>query len=365
MKLSNILKWVRLIIIILPMIVILCGINYYEDPANVFHNNSEKVAESLLDGKEAYFSSGNGDEREVKYSLIEGLPKHLDCITIGPSVSLCIGREDVGTDSYYNLSASNFNFNDYMGHIALLEANGVKYDRLILCVDSYFFDETYAVGYINQSIKPYAEYMISVLDGNYTTIPQGMVDENDICTQINQLFSISYFQSSLNLVFKNNSLILPTSRWGVVDESTQDLAHYAVDGCWVYAEDYKANTVDYVISTANSCDLQARFAYDRHLKDYYKIYFKKLVEYLLGNGVEVEFYLCPLCPTLWNRIEEESDHYFILDEIEEYALEVADEYNIKVTGSYNPYKVGISDADFLDSRHIRSDKLSVFFDFKE
>ena len=53
----------------------------------------------------------------------------------------------------------------------------------------------------------------------------------------------------------------------------------------------------------------------------------------------------------------------MLDEIEAYAREVADEYDIKLTGSYNPYKVGISDADFWDARHIQHDKLSEFFDF--
>lgn len=343
----------------------LCGMNYYEDPANIFHNNSKKVAESILNGQEAYFGSGNGDERDVKYNTIKGLPKHLDCITLGPSLAMGIRKKDVGTDSYHNLSASGLNFNDFMGQIAMLEAYGVEFDRVIICVDSYFFDDRFATGVRNQFIMPYVEYMLSKLDGENPSVPVVSDDNNDIKTQIEQFFSISYFQSSVDLVRNNNSIILPAARWGVIDESTQDLAHYAVDGSWVYDSDYRDNTVDDVISAANEYNIATQFAYDRHLSDYYKVYFKKLIEYLLDNSVEVEFYLCPLCPTLWDRIEADSEHYYMLDEIEAYAHEIADEYDIKLTGSYDPNKVGVSDADFWDARHIQHDKLSEFFDFME
>lgn len=361
----NVFKWIRLIAITLPVLVVFCGINYYEDPANIFHNNSKNVAETILNGQEAYFGSGNGDERDVRYNCIEGLPKHLDCITLGPSLAMGISSSDVGTDSYHNLSVSGMNFNDFMGQIAMLEAYGVKYDRVIFCVDSYFFDETFAVGARNQTIMPYAEYMIRKLDGENPSMPYVSGDSNELKTQMEQLFSVSYFQSSVNLVRNNNSMILPEARWGIVDESTKDLAHYEVDGSWVYSADYRDNTIDDVVRDANEYPIETQFAYDQHLSDYYKDYFKKLIKYLLDNGVEVEFYLCPLCPTLWDRLEADSEHYYILDEIEAYAYEVADEYDIKLTGSYDPYIVGISDADFLDARHIQDDKLSEFFDFKE
>ena len=359
------MKWIRFVVSILPLLILLCGINYYEDPANIFHDNSKHVAEALLSGHEAYFGTGNGDERAVKYCTIKELPKHVDCVTIGPSLSIGIRRGDVGTENYHNISASGLNFNDFMGEIAMLEANDIEVDRVVYCVDSYFFDEAFAAGARNADIMPYAEYMLSVLDGNNPSFPEDNRAKEVLKTRIEQFFSVTYFQSSLNLVRSNDSLKLPQKRWGVIDESTKDLAHYATDGSWVYAADYRDNTVEDVVAAANSYDIQAQFAYDRHLSDYYKVYFKKLVKHLLDKGVTVEFYLCPLCPTLWDRLEADSDHYFMLDEIEEYAHEVADEYKIKLTGSYNPYSVGISDADFWDARHIQHDKLSTFFDFME
>lgn len=98
-----------------------------------------------------------------------------------------------------------------------------------------------------------------------------------------------------------------------------------------------------------------------------KAYFDKLIKYLTDQGIEIEFFLCPLCPTLWDRlaIGITDCQYYILDEIESHVREIAGKYNIKVTGSYNPYTVGISDEDFWDSRHIRDDRLDIFFDFTD
>ena len=90
--------WIRLAVIIIPLLVLLCGINYYEDPANLFHDYNENVAKALLDGREAYFGSGNGDERSVKMHTIRNMPRHVDCITLGPSLAMGISKEHAGTE---------------------------------------------------------------------------------------------------------------------------------------------------------------------------------------------------------------------------------------------------------------------------
>lgn len=68
----------------------------------------------------------------------------------------------------------------------------------------------------------------------------------------------------------------------------------------------------------------------------------------------MEISLCPLAPCLWEWVMtgEGSEECFILDEVESFARSIAEEYNIKMTGSYNPYRVRISNEDFSDCRHI-------------
>lgn len=358
------MRWFRLLLF-LPLFLVLCGINYYEDPANIFHDYSEDVAAALLNGEEAYFGSGNGDERSVKMHMIKGMPRQVECVTLGPSLSMGIRKQNVGTESYYNLSASGLNFNDFMAEIALLELHDIKFDRVIFCVDSYFFDDAFATKARNAALTPYAEYMLKVLDGEEAVAPEESDRIDIIKMQIEQAFSITYLQSSFEFIKSNGSALLKEKRWGIIDQSTKDLAHFVCDGSWVYDADYRDNTVEDVINDANNYNIERQFAYDRHLSEYYKAYFEKLIQYLLDNKVSVEFYLCPLCPTLWERLEADRDHYFILDEIESFAKEVANDYDIKITGSYNPYNVGVTDADFWDYRHIQHDRLDNFFDFRE
>ena len=40
-------------------------------------------------------------------------------------------------------------------------------------------------------------------------------------------------------------------------------------------------------------------------------------------------------------------------------------YSLKITGSYNPYLLNITDDKFYDSRHVKRQYLSEYFDFSE
>ena len=53
----------------------------------------------------------------------------------------------------------------------------------------------------------------------------------------------------------------------------------------------------------------------------------------------------------------------LLPEADCFIRQYASDHNIRVTGSYNPYELGMSDADFYDARHVRREKLGVYFDF--
>ena len=58
-------------------------------------------------------------------------------------------------------------------------------------------------------------------------------------------------------------------------------------------------------------------------------------------------------------------NYPMLYEISDYAKELSEKYDLKMTGGYDPYQVGITDAEFYDCRHVRKELLSKYFDFEE
>lgn len=358
-------RWLGLLTII-PLICLLVVTNIYVDPANIFHDDSADIAQAILDGKGAYFPTGNVDERAVKQRLIESMPKDLECLTIGPSLTMGIRQENVGTESYYNLSASSLHFYDYLAIFGLLEANQIEADKIILCVDSYFFDlRIYYKGSRRSEFMPYADYMISLLENQVPVTPDNNT-QKQLWQKIQQAFSVTYFQAAVNVVQKNNSFKSQVNRWGIVDETTNHFTHYMADGSYVYDLDYRSRTEEDVLADCASYDAKYMFANGACLNEDGKKIFIKLIEHLLDKGIEVEFFLCPLAPALWDKIENDpnADQYHILAELEAFAAEIAEEKNIKIIGSYNPYNIGIGNEDFLDARHIRHEKLQQYFDFK-
>ena len=360
-------KWFRLLLF-LPILLVIGFINIFVDPANVFHSDVLAVTEEILNGNAVYFVAGNTDERGSRECLIQKMPKDLDCITVGPSLSMGIRRGNVGTDNYYNLSASGLNYYDYMAVFGLLKYNNISFDKIIFCIDSYFFDENIIASDTRYNVwKEYAYYMEDILNGSERVrFPNVKSNIEQLYVKASQILSPTYFKASIRSLRDNWKTLLDNKRWGVVnDADTAQYAHYESDGSWTYAQSFINNTVEDVIKQSKEYDIKRQFGYGLHMSESRKDMFVKLIEYLISDGVQIEFYLCPPAPALYDRIcdPQESDKYTMFDEIESFALEFAKSHGIKVTGTFDPYKLGIPNEDYLDSRHIRHEKLDQYFDF--
>ena len=136
------------------------------------------------------------------------------------------------------------------------------------------------------------------------------------------------------------------------------------DASWVYARSYQNRTEEDVRKDSEEYNIERQFSKGEHISEYCKEIFEKLIGYLLSQGIEVDLYLCPVAPSLWDRIEAEETEYPIIGEIEKYANRVAKEYDLKITGAYNPYDLDMKDKDFYDARHVRHELLGTYFDFE-
>ena len=357
-------RWFRLLLF-LPIRVAVAATNYFVDPAGIYHSDSRFMAQALLEGNQVYFDAGNGDERGVKQYLITEMPPETECVTVGPSLVFGIRADTAGTDSYYNLGISGADFYDILAQFGLMEVYGKQYDRVIFCVDSYFFDETlFGTFSRNETLRPYADYMLGILDGKEMKVPE----ENGFArakARLSQLFSITYFQSCVSFAGTRGlqavlERVTAQDSWGIAGEDYQG-TYYARDGSLVYALEYQQNTADFVREEAQNYDIEKMFSKNGHISPYCEEMFEKMIQYLQRKGVEVDLYLCPLAPSLWDRIDQEE--YYILSELEAFAHDMAGQYGLKITGSYDPYRMQMTDEDFYDSRHVRHELLESFFDF--
>lgn len=354
------------ILIFIPIPFIIAFTNFVADPGNIFHDvSSREAAQQIAKGK-AVYSVGNFNERNVKFNLIQFLPENVDCLVFGPSLSMGIRSHDVGTDNFFNLGESDADFYDIMAQFGALEFFKKNYKRVVICVDFDYFCETY----IKQNIKdlkykPYALYMIDVLNHKNVVAPNLKSSLVDKIISWMELLSISYFQSSTRILLTNlNDIVLrkaTTDRIGTPDES-YDGAYYKKDASWVYAKSFQAQGLNFVLNDIKKYQMTPHLVKKEHLRKESVEVFEKLINYLQTKDVDIELYLCPFPPTLWNKIDRKE--YVMVDELEEYAKSIAKKYNLKLTGAYDPNVLGVSDEDFYDSRHLRHEKLSVFMDFK-
>lgn len=353
--------WLKLIATFSPLLALLIIVNIYYDPVNVFHNVSRSIADSLLANNSTYITSGNMNEREVKQYIIEDMPEDIDCISIGSSTMFGIRSEHVGTENYYNLGVSGADFYDILAQFGLMEIHGKVPKRVIFCVDTYFFDEN-MLSILTRHIpyKPYANYMIQILNGENPSVPQKNTFADDI-QKFSQMFSVSSFQTAVDYFMEYKTLNV--ERWGIADADYDGTySYYLADGSMMYPVDYRNNTVDDVVKDAASYDVTYYFSSGEHISETSMDVFEKLICYLEDQGTEVILFLPPLCPSLWNKCSE--DVTPILWEVEAFAQEMAEKYELKMVGSYNPYTVGMTDADFYDCRHMRHECLDEYFDFK-
>ena len=353
---KNKFAWLKLIAVILPLLGFFIFVNMFFDPANIFHNVSRPIADSLLAGNSTYITSGNMDERRVKQYMIEDMPDKVDCLVMGSSVIFGIRKEHVGTESFYNLGISGADFYDLMAQFALMELNEKKAERIILSLDPYFFSDTLNASFTrNIPLKPYAEYLISLMNGETPQEPK-RDSKAETKQQFIQALSVTYFQASVDYVVSNSSLNI--SRWGVANDGYEG-AYYLPDGSMVYPASLYDSPVENVKNDAATYPLDYHFSAYEHMSPSKTGTFEKLISYLQAQGTEVVLYLSPMSPSLWERCNE--DTHFLIWEIEDYAQHLNSELGLGVIGSFNPHNNGFSDEAFYDARHLRHDCLDKFF----
>lgn len=359
---TNMRKWIGLVLFALPILLLLTGVNYIADPGNLFHNFYGEMTDAILRGEQVQILSNNCDEREVSKLLIEKMPQEVDCLVLGPSLALTIGREMTGSETFYNLAMSSADYYDLLATTALLDINEKKVKRIIICFDSRLFDDK-----VSQSdgrhdkLMEYSLYMENLLNNKQAGSPMPKASNASSLSNLSQLFSISYFQYSVDYLKTNKKNALG-ARWQVAaPDSTA--SRYLSDYSMMYGAAQEAVTVEEVVEASRIYWLEANVTEYAYANEDKLAVFEKLIQHLQKQGTEIELFLCPFAPALWDRIGE--DHYPMLYQLEREAARLAEDYDLKLTGSYDPYNVGLENKDFYDSRHVRRSAIAEYFDFMD
>lgn len=367
-------KWMRFLPF-LPLLLLLLCVNIFGDSANRFTNIADLAVDTMLSGKPAFVPSGNLDERELKYKYICRMPDDVECVIMGGSIVMCVTKADTGEEKFVNLGNSGGVLGDVLAYLCAMKSHGKQKHirRIILGPSEHWFNKRAMneVYYRHKPMIPCANYMIDAINGKDTADreipePDFSADMFDIFMK-NPLFSLSYFQENIRYIagsFLTRTDIRNQQADNIEDNSRHDGYYYMPDGSLIYSKKKILQNENDVIREAGEhlTDSKALSAYTGHIDQEYRRTFEKLIEYLLARGITVDILLIPRAPALWDKLVTEK--YMFFPELEEYLRKIAEKYSLRVTGSYNPHKVGIVNADFYDARHVRRECISKYFDLK-
>lgn len=349
------------LLVLLPSVLLYFLFIVLIDPNFLFSNSDKKIAQSIVDGNNVFVFKKVEPYRNLKKCIIERMPKDTECVVVGPSTSLVFDAKSVGTSSFYNLSITHGSFQDTLAILGILEANDVNYKKVILNLDNFFFDSKADMYANTEFIKPYADYMSSlVLNGNGDKSRAHSDYSALVSNKVDALFSVSYFQESWRYL-ASRKLDAFTRRWGVADSEFhgEDFS-YDQNAAIFYPKKAVEKTEQDVIDYVSTYDLDAVFSPGCHISSERVQFFDALVSYMKSRGREVELVLVPLPPVMWDKVSERSDCY-VIDEVSEVMENTAKKYDLVLHGSLNPYKCGVVNTDFYDARHIRRESLHKLF----
>jgi hypothetical protein len=342
---------IRLLFFI-PIPLLIIAANYWIDPANVFHKDYEAgIVDYLLQGYNVT-NIVNYDERSLQKLYIEKMPECPEEIILGSSRVMFISRELMGKDHLINNGVNGAFLEDLLAIYSLYEEKGCNTIRKVyISLDPWLLNDNHKDSRWRTLENEFNSFSSVLLEKEQTK----NTDSFGMATTLykyKELFSLSYFNSSLDYFVNNKSKTLYEPTLKEVNEGMTK----RIDGSIYYDAEYRNASPEEVIRRATYSKNYEDLYFYRFpvLKEEYCSLFAKFIEHLQQQHIEVEFLLLPLHPIAYNYYTHQ---YPIMVEAENYYLNFAQTHHIKTTGAFNPEKYSLDNSDFFDGFHLKEEAI--------
>jgi hypothetical protein len=328
-------------------IFLVVTINFLVDPAKIFDRGSyeDKIIDIILKNENVKNIS-NYNERILQKKWIDKLEVRPDIVVLGSSRTLLINSSYFHNKNLINNSVSGASIEDLIAIFNMYKLKNVLPKKLILGIDPWLFNEN------NKQ-----ERWLS-LQSEYNAY-FGNEEKNSsmlFYSKLKQLFSLSYFQSSI----KNLDHYFLTQDPTPTKTSFNKTNTKRVDGSITYNEKYrgasseaiKAKAIKYISDDLYSIENFGNISPQLFNQ------FEMLCSDILKNDIELSFFMAPYHPIVYDKIKQD---YQIVLNVEDKVLEFATVKNIKCFGSFNANKQGVNNDDFYDGMHLKEAGIRKIF----
>lgn len=360
---SRVLSAARLLVgalLFVPLLALPVYVNYYVDCQGYFLGDSQlrTIANALFEGYAVVgYDQMNGRDREVLDVIVANMDEHTtpETIALGSSRIMQLTQQHVGT-SFYNSATTGGDFYDLLTSFYVYDKRDKLPKNVIVGIDPWLFNADPDAQDKRSNRTLYAEFLSEKLD-----IPTAY-EKEDARKSWQFLYDLSYFQGNLEFLLEGapveNALeVIPVS---AVNRQTGEVKR--PDGSLVYTPDFRTRTQE-EIDTDALIQTGAMFRVEGYnAPDPARLaIFETWVDYMQREGIRVYFFLSPYPPIVYDHAVANAERYGGFFGAEEAVRAIAKRYGITVYGSYDPYTIPATGADFYDGLHPRGECVARFF----
>ena len=307
----------------------------------------EQSAINVLNGAYVPCINSADQAKYFKANYIKHMKKDVDTITIGSSHMLSVSSEDVGESSYANLAVGGANLQDKLSILGLLKYYDVKYKRVIFEIDfTTFTHHAFQVKDDNKMIALYGYDFSNIVNKVSDSMPKYDYDFNE------NYENLYRDVQPVDITIKYTKEKLPDNIYYYRPDASMGFPNYI----HYFEEDFINNTREILTKV----DEEYR---DKHANEISKALIENLIKYFYENDIKVNLVITPRSNYEYDVIKVHESP--LINEITDFTKELANKYGCKVSGSFNPYELGIKEEDFQDGFHLFPEVVSRVFDFKK
>lgn len=347
-------KFLLRLTFLLPVPLLIAGINYIEDPANIFRKGPYEsgIVDIMMKGRNVA-NITNYDERLLQKYLVERIQDCPEAIVLGSSRVMQLGERYFHGLSLMNNGVSGASIEDLLAIYDLYEKKGCKIDKVLIGLEPYYLNDNNDQTRWRILNDEYND-CIAKLNLHQYKSHQPVIESKMV--KYKELLSLSYFKSSWSYLLRGVDVhYRPTSE--TVNMELTKLS----DGSIYYGEESRNATLQivngYAIQSITETPMYSMREFTQ-LSQKYQTIFTSFIEYLQKKDIEVVFFISPYHPIVYNHCKKNS-YYQIMFTAEKYFREVAESHNIRMIGSYDPAFYGFTDSSYYDGFHCKEDALSI------
>ena len=332
-------KLLKSSLIFLPILLFIFAVNIYVDPASLLNKSAEKqIARALLSGKNVE-NVTNIDDRAMIEFYFDMRETPVDCLVLGASRGMQISSEVTGIENTFNSGVTGAELRDMISVYYMYREKFDAPETVIITLEPWTLSETYiskrclTEGYYNFC----EEYDFNPIKTNNIKVK---------LEKILEMFSISYFQQSINPIFSGNFNLKKQIAVTDAMSGEGDIRHW--DGSYTYNRKFLSSSDTEKLDAINNMKVKVppmirdfRFGLDDQLERFIKM--------LKAEGSEVILFVPPIQPEYYDFIVNETPYADSLTETEKAYKRIAEDNNLLIVGEYTNESLKMS--DFYDVLH--------------